>query len=135
MPRADSGYPHNFMVNSWVLKDVESESEIKTNSGPRVCPHLVEGPYFACVEHAQCLLLAHCVSTHTHTHTHTHKNKQTKVYAPTHPYTHSHTQVYASTHASIHIYTHKYKFLHTQVYTCIDIVPILFRIFYQKDKF
>ncbi len=34
MPRADSGYPHNFMVNSWVFKDDESESEAKTNNGP-----------------------------------------------------------------------------------------------------
>ncbi len=71
MPRADSGYPHNFMVDSWVFKGDEFESEVKTNSGPQVCPLLVEGPHFACVEHAQCPLLAHCVSTHTHTHTHT----------------------------------------------------------------
>ncbi len=56
MPRAHSGYPHNFMVDSWVFKD--DESEAKTNSGPRVCPLLVESPYFACVEHAQCPLLA-----------------------------------------------------------------------------
>ncbi len=65
MPRADSGYPHNFMVNSCVFKDDESESEVKTNSGPRVCPLLVKNPHFTCVEHAQCPLLAHCVSTHT----------------------------------------------------------------------
>ncbi len=58
MPRADSGYPHNFMFNSWVFKDDESESEAKTNSGPRVCLLLVEGPHFASVEPAQCLLLA-----------------------------------------------------------------------------
>ncbi len=32
MPKADSGYPHNFMVNSWVFKDDESESDAKTNS-------------------------------------------------------------------------------------------------------
>ncbi len=58
------------MVNSWVFKDDESESESKTNNGPRVCLLLVEGPHFACVEHAQCPLLAHCVSTHNkHTHT------------------------------------------------------------------
>ncbi len=41
-----------------------------------MCPLLVEGLHFACVEHAQCPLLAYCVSvracTHTHTHTHTH---------------------------------------------------------------
>ncbi len=59
IPRADSGYLHNFMVNSWVFKDDESESEAKTNSGSWVCPLLVKGPHFACVEHAQCLLLAH----------------------------------------------------------------------------
>ncbi len=45
------------MANSWVFKDEESESEAKTNSEPRVCPLLVEGPPFACVEHAQCPLL------------------------------------------------------------------------------
>ncbi len=70
MPRADSSYPHNyFMVDSWVFKDDESESEAKTNSGPRVCPLLVESSHFRCAEHAQCPLLAHCVSIHTHTHT------------------------------------------------------------------
>ncbi len=62
MPRADSFYAHNFMVNSWVSKGDESESEVKTNSRPRVCPLLVEGPHFAYIEHAQCSLLAHCVS-------------------------------------------------------------------------
>ncbi len=67
MPKADSGYPHNFGDNSWVFKGDESESEVKTNSGPRVCPLLVEGPHFASVEHAQCQLLAHFVKTHTHT--------------------------------------------------------------------
>ncbi len=76
MPRVDSGYPHNFMVNSWVFKDDESKSEVKTNSGPQVCPLLVKSPHFACVEHAQCPLLAHCVSAcvgaYTHTNTHTH---------------------------------------------------------------
>ncbi len=70
MPRADSGYLHNFMVSSWVFKGDESESDVKTNSGPRVRPFLVEGPHFTCVERAQCPLLAHRVSTHTHTHTH-----------------------------------------------------------------
>ncbi len=65
MPRADSGYSHNFMVKSLVFKDDESESEAKTNSGPRACLFLFEGPHFACVEHAQCPLLAYCVSTHT----------------------------------------------------------------------
>ncbi len=53
------------MVNSQVFKGDEFESEVKTNSGPRVCPLLVEGPHFACVEHAQCPLLAHRVSVRT----------------------------------------------------------------------
>ncbi len=68
MPRVDSGYPptHIFMVNSWVFKDDESESEVKTNSRPRVCPLLVKGPHFAFAEHAQCPLLAHRVHTHAH---------------------------------------------------------------------
>ncbi len=69
MPRADLGYPHNFMVNSYVFKEDESESEAKTNSRSRVCRLLVEGPHFACVEHAHCPLLAHRVGVHTHTHT------------------------------------------------------------------
>ncbi len=34
--RADSGYPHNFIVDFWVFKDDESKSEAKTNSRPRV---------------------------------------------------------------------------------------------------
>ncbi len=41
IPKADSGYPHNFMVNSWVFKDDESKSDAKTNSRHRVCLHLV----------------------------------------------------------------------------------------------
>ncbi len=68
MPRADSGYHHNFMVNSWVFKGGDSESVVKTNSGAPVCPLLVDGLHFACVEYAQGPLLAHCVRTHTHTH-------------------------------------------------------------------
>ncbi len=55
------------MVNSWAFKDDESKSEAKTNSRSGVCPLLVEDPHLACVEHAQCPLLAHCVKTHTHT--------------------------------------------------------------------
>ncbi len=69
IPRADSGYPHNFMVDSWVFKDDESESAAKTYSGPRVCPLLVKSPHFACVEHAQCPLLAHCKHARTHANT------------------------------------------------------------------
>ncbi len=89
IPRADSGYSHNFMVNSWVFKDDESKSEVKTISRPRVCPLLVESPHFACVKPAQCPLLVHCVRAHcarAHTHTHTH----------THTYTHTHTPLYAT---------------------------------------
>ncbi len=63
MPRVDSGYPHNFIVNSWVFKDDKSKSEAKLNSRPGVCPLLVEGLHFVCVEHAKCLLLAYRVST------------------------------------------------------------------------
>ncbi len=47
MPKTNSGYTHNFMVNSCVFKDNESESR------PRVCPLLVDGPQFACVELSQ----------------------------------------------------------------------------------
>ncbi len=36
MPRTDSGYPRNFMVNSWIFQDDESESDAKTNSRQRV---------------------------------------------------------------------------------------------------
>ncbi len=32
MPRADYGYPHNFMVKTSVFKDDESKSEAKTTS-------------------------------------------------------------------------------------------------------
>ncbi len=71
MPKTDPDYPHNFMVNSWVFKGDESESEVKTNSGPPVCLLLVERPHFACVEHAQCPLLIHCVSVRVCAHTHT----------------------------------------------------------------
>ncbi len=79
VPRVDSGYPHNFMVDSWVFKDDESESEAKTNRGSRVCPLLVESPHFACVEYAQCLLLARA---RAHTHTHTHKGYSLLTYIP-----------------------------------------------------
>ncbi len=54
IPRADSGHPHNFMVDSWVFKDDESESEAETKSGPRVCPLLVESPHFT---HTQIYIL------------------------------------------------------------------------------
>ncbi len=67
LPRADSGYPHNFMVNSWVFKDDESESDDKINSRHRVCLLLVESPLLAWRVHAQSPLLAHCINTHTPT--------------------------------------------------------------------
>ncbi len=73
MPRANSSYTHNFMVNFWVFKDDEPESEAKTNSGPQVCLLLVEGPHFVCVEHAQRPLLAHRVSTYARARTYTHR--------------------------------------------------------------
>ncbi len=63
MPRADSGYPHNFMVNSWVFKDDESESDAKINSRHRLCLLLVGSPLLAWRVHAQSLLLAHYVNT------------------------------------------------------------------------
>ncbi len=71
MPRADSGYPHNFMVNSWVFKDDESESGTKTNSRHRVCPLMVESPLLALRVHAESPFGTLCQDTHTHTHTHT----------------------------------------------------------------
>ncbi len=71
------------MVNSWVFKGEESESEVKTNSGPRVCSLLVDGPHFAYVEHAQCPLLAHCVNTHTHTPTRNFSTKRTRIFLHT----------------------------------------------------
>ncbi len=45
--RADPDYPHHFMVNSWVFKDDESESDAKTNSRHRVCLLLVGSPLLA----------------------------------------------------------------------------------------
>ncbi len=80
MLRADSDYPLNFMVNSWVFKDDESKSNAKTNSRYRVCLLLVRSLLLAWRVHAQGPLLAHCVCArarararvraHTHTHTH-----------------------------------------------------------------
>ncbi len=71
MPRADSGYLHKFGVNSWGFKDDESETEVKTNSGHRVCPLLFGSSLYACTEHGQRPLLACGVSVRTHTHPHT----------------------------------------------------------------
>ncbi len=88
MPRADSGY--NFGVSSWVFKDDESEIEAKTNSRHRVCPLLVVSPFLECAEHAQCPLLACCVSARTLTHSHSH--------SLTHTHTHTHTYIYTHTH-------------------------------------
>ncbi len=67
MPVAESGYHHNFMVNSWVFKDDESESDAKTNSRHRVCLLLVGSPLLAWRVLAQSSLLAHCINTHVHT--------------------------------------------------------------------
>ncbi len=66
MPRADSGYPYNFMINSRVFKDDEFESDAKTNSRHRVCILLVGSPLLAWRVHAQSPPLAHCVNTCTH---------------------------------------------------------------------
>ncbi len=63
MPRADSGYPYNFMVNCWVFKDDESKSDAKTKSRHRGCLLLVRSPLSAWRVHAQSPLLAHCVNT------------------------------------------------------------------------
>ncbi len=66
MPRADLGHPHNFIVNSWVFMDDESESDAKINSRHGVCLLLVGSPLLAWRIHAQSPLLAHCVKSHTH---------------------------------------------------------------------
>ncbi len=66
IPREDSGYLHNFMVNSWVFKNNASESDAKTNSRHRVCLLLVGSPLLAWRVNAQSPLLTHCVNTHTH---------------------------------------------------------------------
>ncbi len=58
MPRADTGYPYNFEVNSEVFKDDEFETEVKTNSGHQVCLLLL-----ACTEYAQGPLFAYYVNT------------------------------------------------------------------------
>ncbi len=63
MSRTHLGYPHNFMVNSWVFKNDESESDAKTNSRHRVCLLLVGSPLLAWRVHSQSLLLAHYVNT------------------------------------------------------------------------
>ncbi len=81
MPRADSGFPHNFMANFWVFKDDESESDAKTKSRHRVCLLLVESPLLAWRVHAQSPLLAHCVNTRTCTHTHLQTDWLKKEYA------------------------------------------------------
>ncbi len=75
MPRADSGYPHNFMVYSWVFKGDEYESDAKTNSRHRVCSRLEVRSWHEEYIHSVCSW--HIVSsTHTHalTHTDTHSH-------------------------------------------------------------
>ncbi len=69
MPRLHSGYPHNFMVNSWVFKDDESETDAKTNRH-RMCPLLVLSLLLAWRVHAQSPLLAHYTNKQKYTHTH-----------------------------------------------------------------
>ncbi len=77
MPKANSGYTHNFGVNFWVFKDDEFETEAKTNNGHRVGLLLVGSPPLARTEHSQRplltyteytqgLLLACCVSARRH---------------------------------------------------------------------
>ncbi len=68
MPRVDSCYLHNFMVNFWVSKDDESESDAKTNSRHRVYLLLVGSPLLAWSVHAQSPLLAHYVRRRRHMH-------------------------------------------------------------------
>ncbi len=68
MLRADSGCPHNFMVDSWVFKDDDSESEAKTNSGHRIMSAL--GPKSTlrmCRTRTMSAIGALCKCTHTHT--------------------------------------------------------------------
>ncbi len=49
--RNKASYTYHLEVDSGVLKDNESETEAKTNSGPRVHPLFVESPFFACQVH------------------------------------------------------------------------------------
>ncbi len=63
----DSGHPHNFMVNSWVFKNDESETDAKINNRLQVCPLL------AWRVHAQSVLGTLWVYTRTadrHVHQH-----------------------------------------------------------------
>ncbi len=85
-PREDSGYPHNFMVNSSVFKGDESESKGKTDNGPGVCPLLVKGlPLCMCRTCTMSTLGTLCKYTHTHTHTHTHTSTRTRSVASQSP--------------------------------------------------
>ncbi len=58
-------HPPLFGVNSGVLKDDESETKAKTNSGQQVHPLLVRNPLLACTEYAQSWLFAHYVHRYT----------------------------------------------------------------------
>ncbi len=58
------------MVNSWVFKDDESETDAKTNNEYRVCTILVGSPLLAWRVHAQNPLLAHYARAQTHERTH-----------------------------------------------------------------
>ncbi len=59
--------PHNFRVDSRVFKNDEPKTEVKTNSGHRVCPPLVRSSLLACPEHVQSSLLPHYVHIQIHT--------------------------------------------------------------------
>ncbi len=79
MPRVDSGYPHNFMIDSWVFEDDKSETDAKTNSRHRVCPLLVGSLLLAWRVNAKSPLLAWRVNAESalgtlrmHARTHTH---------------------------------------------------------------
>ncbi len=73
MPRADSCYPHNFMVNSWVFKDDVSESEAKTDSRHWVCLLLVGSPpwhgeymHKVCSWHIVSIHIMYSIQMHAH---------------------------------------------------------------------
>ncbi len=101
MPRADSGYLHNFMVNFWVFKDDESESDAKTNSRHRVCLLLVGSLLLAWRVHAQSPLFV-CMHAHAHTVIPSPKHSLRLIFLPI--LSHRHI-ILAHTHTHIHIFT------------------------------
>ncbi len=123
MPGADSGYPLNFMISSWVFKDGESESDVKTNSRHRVCLLFVGSPLLAWRVHAQSLLLTHCVNTPMYIHTYIHSS----VHSNIHIYVRTTYIQYASNylHTYLHIYVSTY--IHTYIlhtYICMYVGSI-----------